>query len=153
LGPKCSGFEAEISGFRRTDLLGSFPGPILELVGAARTCVHVHIPILLLVLTDLTPSLSPLKFSSNMLGNSKAMKYITDTKPPLGDGQVAPMRQGKAFGTQSKFVVIVPKLMSGRHPKPGMMHSSTTPLPIMHERYVFTLSLFYRGSCFHKPRM
>jgi hypothetical protein len=26
LGPKRSGFEAEISGFRHTDLLGSFPG-------------------------------------------------------------------------------------------------------------------------------
>lgn len=43
--------------------------------------------------------------------------------------------------------------MSGRHPRAGMMLSSTTPLPIIYGRYVFGLSLSYQGSCFHKPRM
>jgi len=43
--------------------------------------------------------------------------------------------------------------MSGRHPRAGMMLSSTTPLSIIHERYVFNLSLSYQGSYFHKPRM
>jgi hypothetical protein len=40
-----------------------------------------------------------------VLGNIKAMKSILDTKPALGDGEVMPMRQGKAFGTQSKCVL------------------------------------------------
>ena len=66
----------------------------------------MHIPILFLVRID--PSLSLLKFSSdNMLGNLKAMKSAMDTKPALGNGEIAPMRQGKTFGTQSKFVVTV----------------------------------------------
>lgn len=42
-----------------------------------------------------------------MLGNLKAMKSTMDTMPALGNGEVAPMRQGKAFGTQPKFVVTV----------------------------------------------
>ena len=43
--------------------------------------------------------------------------------------------------------------MYGGHPRAGMMHLSTTPLSIMHERYVLSLFLYYyQGSCFHKPQ-
>jgi hypothetical protein len=35
------------------------------------------------------------------------MKSIMDTKPALGDGEVTPIRQGKAFGIQFKCVLFI----------------------------------------------
>jgi len=64
-------------------------------------CRHVQIPILFLVCTyPNPPRLSLLKFTSNML---EGMQNITLS---LSDREVAPMRQGKAFGNLHKFICI-----------------------------------------------